>query len=73
LYVYHHYYNAKKVALVYPGNYENKNGLYFEPNNTLSDKVCSILTLEENKDIKAWQVEIFNKIETWIKEVINTN
>ncbi len=73
LYVYHHYYNAKKVALVYPGNFENRNGLYFEPNDTLSDKVCSILTLEENKNIKAWQVEISKKIETWVKEVINTN
>ncbi len=73
LYVYHHYYNAKKVALVYPGNFENRNGLYFEPNGTFSDKVCTILTLEENKNIKAWQVEISNKIETWVKEVINTN
>ncbi len=71
LYVYHHYYNAKKVALVYPGNFENRNGLYFEPNDSLSDKVCSILTLEVNKDIKAWQVEIFKKIETWTNEVIN--
>ena len=72
LYVYHHYYKAKKVALVYPGNSENRNGLYFEPNGTISDKVCTILTLEENKNINEWQVEIYNKIETWINEVIKT-
>ncbi len=72
LYVYHHYYKAKKVALVYPGNSENRNGLYFEPNGTISDKVCTILTLEENKIINEWQVEIYNKIETWINEVIKT-
>jgi 5-methylcytosine-specific restriction enzyme subunit McrC len=71
LYVYHHYYKAKKVALVYPGNFENRNGLYFEPNGNISDKVCTILTLEENKNINEWQVEIYKKIETWINEVIN--
>ena len=69
LYVYHYYFNAKKVALVYPGNAENRNGLFFEPNDKLSDKICSIITLEVNKDIKTWQEQIFNKIENWAAEV----
>jgi 5-methylcytosine-specific restriction enzyme subunit McrC len=68
LYVYQHYYYAKKVALVYPGNFENRNGLYFDRNNTLSDKLCSIITLEENKNIKGWQVDIAKKIDTWTNE-----
>lgn len=68
MFVYNHYYNAKKVALVYPGKFESRNGLFFEPNNLLSNKVCSIIALEENKDIKKWQEYIFNKIENWITE-----
>lgn len=70
LYVYHHYYNANKVALVYPGNYSNINGYYFEPDNTRSEKTCSILSLEENYNIRQWQMEISNKIETWVNEPI---
>jgi 5-methylcytosine-specific restriction enzyme subunit McrC len=69
LYVYHHYYQAKKVALIYPGRTNTINGKYFNttaPN--LSDKICSVLSLEENKDIKNWQKEIFNKIDNWAKE-----
>jgi 5-methylcytosine-specific restriction enzyme subunit McrC len=73
MYVYHHYYNAKKVALIYPGDFESKIGLYYEPDETLSDKECSILPIKENKDIKAWQEEIYKKIEAWINSVINTN
>jgi 5-methylcytosine-specific restriction enzyme subunit McrC len=70
LFVYHHYYSANKVALVYPGNYSNINGYYFEPNNTRSEKTCSIISLEENTNIKRWQLEIANKIEAWANEYI---
>jgi 5-methylcytosine-specific restriction enzyme subunit McrC len=68
LFVYHHYYNANKVALVYPGNYSNINGYYFEPDNTRSEKTCSILSLEENYNIRQWQMDISNKIEAWANE-----
>ena len=71
LYIYHHYYKANKVALVYPGNYETRNGVYFDPDDTLSKKICSIITLEENKNIKNWQLEIFNKIDNWSNELVN--
>jgi 5-methylcytosine-specific restriction enzyme subunit McrC len=70
LFVYHHYYNANKVALVYPGNYSNINGYYFEPDNTRSEKTCSILSLEENYNIRQWQMEISNKIEAWANEPV---
>ena len=73
LFVYHHYYNANKVALVYPGNYSNINGYYFEPDNTRSEKTCSILSLEENYNIRQWQMEISNKIEAWANEPMSVN
>ena len=69
LYVYHQYYQAKKVALIYPGRTNTINGKYFNTTAPyLSDKICSVLSLEENKDIKNWQKEIFNKIDNWAKE-----
>jgi len=70
LFVYHHYYNANKVALVFPGSYSNINGYYFEPDDTRSDKTCSILSLEENYNIRLWQMEISNKIEAWANEPV---
>jgi len=71
LYIYHHYFKANKVALVYPGNYETRNGVYFDPDDKLSKKICSIITLEENKNIKNWQSEIFKKIDNWSNELVN--
>lgn len=65
LYVYHQFYNANKVALVYPGNFENINGYYFEPDNTRSNKVCSIISFEENTNIKNWQLTISNTLLDW--------
>ena len=71
LYVYHHYYQAKKVALIYPGRTNTINGKYYNTTSPiLSDKICSVLSLEENKDIKAWQKEIFLKIDSWAKDTI---
>lgn len=71
LYVYHQYYQAKKVALIYPGNKNTINGRYYHTNSqNLSDNICALLTLEENKDIKNWQKEIFLKIDNWAKEDI---
>ena len=70
LYVYHQYYQAKKVALIYPGQSDTINGKYYNTTSTdLSDKICSILTLEENKDIKNWQKSIFEKIDDWARSV----
>ena len=68
IFVYNHYYNTKKGALVYPGKFESRNGMYFDPNGSISNKTCSIIALEENKDIKKWQKDIFIKIENWISE-----
>lgn len=71
LYVYHDYYQAKKVALLYPGGGTNNGGKYFEPDNkTISDKECSVITIATNgcTTIKTWQEEIAEQVfGKWLK------
>lgn len=61
MYVYHDYYDAKKVALVYPGPASScKGGFYLDQkmNSKLSDKQCSVIIIPAGEDIKAWQDNI---------------
>ncbi len=63
LYVYHSYYNAQKVALVYPGKEGINKGRYYETKGSeISEKECSVITVKTNKQIKDWQEVIFNKL-----------
>lgn len=70
LYVYHEYYKAKKVALVYPGESILKtSGKYLDPNTGEKlNKECSVITLTVDNKIKAWQKSISTEIETWINQ-----
>ncbi|PKV75288.1 McrC family protein [Pontibacter ramchanderi] len=67
LYVYHQYYHAKKVALVYPGGEKGlKNGKYLCSSTGIeTDKECSIITLPVQDSIDAWQKSIFDAIYDW--------
>ncbi len=75
MYVYHEYFNAKKVAMVYPGN-ETKDikGTYFPtPNNDIVNKECSLISLaipeysvNGSNIVKALQDSIKTKFEAWI-------
>ena len=71
MYVYHNYFNADKVALVYPGDDTIKNGFYFDPNETVSNVMCSILTIDTNKDINKWQKQIYEHILNWSTKAAN--
>ncbi len=65
MYVYHRFYQAKKVALVYPSDQHSiQKGNYFSSENHLemSDKECSIMPIATASDIKVWQEEIVNRI-----------
>lgn len=65
MYVYHRFYQAKKVALVYPSDQHSiQTGNYFNSENHLkmSDKECSIMQIATSSDIKTWQEEIVNQI-----------
>lgn len=68
LYVYHDYYQAQKVALVYPGSttIAIKAGQFYTPNGSLSPKECSVLTLPCDDKIARWQQRIAQLIfEDW--------
>ena len=65
MYVYHRFYQAKKVALVYPSDQHSiQKGNYFSSENHLemSDKECSIMQIATASDIKVWQEDIVNQI-----------
>ena len=77
LYVYHEYYKAKKVALVYPGSEKTKKGNYFKIDSRgTGDKECSIIKISTKKisegqeknqiKISAWQEDIAEKINAWV-------
>lgn len=68
MYVYHEYYDAKKVALVYPGEMKNRSGRYIDPKTNIeSTKECSIISLSVISFIKTWQIEINNKMTEWME------
>lgn len=70
MYVYHLFYQAKKVALIYPSDQHSiQRGNYFRSENHLemSDKECSIMQIATTSDIKIWQEDIVNQINSLIK------
>lgn len=65
MYVYHRFYQANKVALIYPSDQHSiQKGNYFSSENHLemSDKECSIMQIATASDIKIWQEEIVNQV-----------
>ena len=63
MYVYHEYYGASKVALVYPGASTYKlGGVYLHPQSESKlKKECSIITLCVEPNIKNWQKIIYDE------------
>ena len=61
MYVYHEYYKANKVALVYPGEVSAVKGTFLDwKAENKSDKECSVLTIPIENDIRIWQKSIFD-------------
>jgi len=69
MYVYHEYYNAKRVSLVYPGSTPSKlSGTYLDRGTSKeTDKECSVISLSVEPVIKKWQKSIHNVIDSWMK------
>ena len=67
MYVYHEYFEAQKVALVYPGKSELISGSYYETNGkALSNQECSVISIDPNFDIGVWQKNIKVELEDWM-------
>lgn len=76
MYVYQDYFNAKKVALVYPGNKNSVlSGIFLNPfTGRDTERECSLIQLEvpslynrQNGDIYKWQEEIRREISDKLK------
>lgn len=69
MYVYHEYYHANRVALVYPGEKsQRKEGAFLHPKSSERlDKECSLICLGVGPSIKQWQENIYLEIESWRK------
>lgn len=68
MYVYHEYFDAQKVALVYPGDCsKGKKGNYFDKDGIHNEsKQCSVVLIDVQSDIKKWQQQITEQIETFV-------
>lgn len=63
MYVYHDYYDAIGVSLIYPGDGTFVTGNYFSPNGGITNnKQCSVLLLPVESNINQWQKNISNTI-----------
>lgn len=72
MFVYHEYYNAQRVALVYPGTVtEFSSGNFYDPRTSKeSEKECSIISLSVEPEIKQWQKNIYNEFQSWMNLAI---
>ena len=69
MYVYHRFYQAKKVALVYPSEKQAiQKGNYYNSIITgeMSDKECSIVHIATASDTKVWQEVIVNQMREFL-------
>jgi 5-methylcytosine-specific restriction enzyme subunit McrC len=63
MYVYHEYFNAEKVALVYPGEGSNTSGqFYLKDQTALDNKFCHVVQIPVYKDFILWKAGIINAI-----------
>jgi 5-methylcytosine-specific restriction enzyme subunit McrC len=72
MFVYHEYFGAQKVALVYPGQFQIREGMYFDQIGELGDKECSILPLSLKRNIADWQLSIYKECDGWLTKKPNT-
>ena len=68
MYVYHEYFSAEKVALVYPSDTnDNSQGKYFDKLGIEDEgKQCSVVSLKVEKDVRKWQGCINDHIKKFV-------
>ena len=73
MFVYMKYYNARKVALIYPGT-ESKivSGTYYQlTNGLIGNEECSTISSLVNENVWIWQKQISNQIINWCDLIQN--
>ncbi|MBN9312470.1 MAG: hypothetical protein BGO40_13270 [Chryseobacterium sp. 39-10] len=66
MFTYHHYFQAEKTALLYPGeNSKIIDGFYtnIKDHTTLSDKFCSVIYISTHSQVKEWQNKLVEFID----------
>ncbi|WP_162340151.1 McrC family protein [Cyclobacterium salsum] len=68
MYAYHHYFDANKVALLYPGDAPYVTGKFVDikGQNQLTDLECGLLFTQYSDSVKNWQKRICKEIKYWI-------
>ena len=68
MYAYHHYFEAKKVALLYPGDalYVVGNFVEIKSQKNLSDIECGLLFTRYRNSVIKWQEQIGEEVEKWM-------
>jgi len=78
MYVYHEYFDAQRVALVYPGNRTSEilGNFFSTPTHKMSDRICSVVTLAVPKTkieglnlVKTWQLQIQKHFHLWFMDI----
>lgn len=69
MYAYHHYYNAKKVALLYPGKSTYISGNFVLPKEQteLANLECGLMFTQFEGSVKHWQSKIAERVIDWMK------
>lgn len=68
MYAYHHYFEAEKVALIFPGINSNEMG-FFQPikkSNHSENLECGMIFIPLNFNVKVWMKEISLNLLSWI-------
>lgn len=70
MFAYHHYFDANKVALLYPGDSLHLTGKFIDINSQkhVSDMECGLLFTQYDDSVKKWQKKIGEEVRLWINK-----
>ena len=71
MFVYHHYFNAVKTALIYPGTGDAIKGTYFGDDEKINKQMqCYVIPIDiQTGNVRAWQKKIADDIKGWLSGV----
>lgn len=68
MYAYHHYFTAKKVALLCPGehDYISGNFMQIDEKSINTKQECGLMFVKSCEEVGKWQEAIVEQVEKWI-------